>query len=378
MIDMSVLMKKIFTVKKDLRCSSEMLLLFGLDDPISDKNSKIYDLTDIEKSNGVEARRPWGLVAPYRKNLLAYCQENIEYVDDVNECDIIVYPRKFNKWSNRLCNAVWFRLEELLYRFNLNREGDLRYWRFKLHRYLSRVPGLLQQKPDALFTQLNTLSKRYNKPLWCFYIDDDDRRYSIGENVKLFRTSLYQSDKLANEQAFPCFVEDRFRGHFTYQHSIAYCGHAIHGRQPYLRLLETSELVTDFIIRDGFFALGMDKDQARKEFVQNMEDNLLVFCYRGAGNFSYRFYETLMMGRIPIVINTDCVFPFEDKMDKASMGLFIDEADLKKGKKHLVAEILRYLDVHQAHLLEIQKNNRLFWEQYYSPVGYLRHLLKTI
>ena len=57
--------------------------------------------------------------------------------------------------------------------------------------------------------------------------------------------------------------------------------------------------------------------------------SLFTFCYRGAGNFSYRFYETLMMGRIPILVNTDCVFPFEDKVDINSLGLVLNEKTLK-------------------------------------------------
>ena len=44
--------------------------------------------------------------------------------------------------------------------------------------------------------------------------------------------------------------------------------------------------------------------------MKNLRDNCFNVCMRGAGNFSYRLYETMMMGRIPIIINSDQVFPF--------------------------------------------------------------------
>ena len=43
--------------------------------------------------------------------------------------------------------------------------------------------------------------------------------------------------------------------------------------------------------------------------------NLFTLCYRGRGNFSVRFYETLMRGRIPIQINSSSIFPYEDEID---------------------------------------------------------------
>ena len=36
---------------------------------------------------------------------------------------------------------------------------------------------------------------------------------------------------------------------------------------------------------------------------------------RGAGNFSVRFYETLMMGRIPLLIDTDIRLPLSDEIN---------------------------------------------------------------
>ena len=98
---------------------------------------------------------------------------------------------------------------------------------------------------------------------------------------------------------------------------------------------------------------------------------------RGAGNFSYRFYETLMMGRIPIFIDTDCVLPFEELINFSDVGLFLKDEDIKTGKVNLEQEILKFTQNNKNRLTEIQKQNRVLWEKFYSPVGFLKTLINT-
>jgi hypothetical protein len=104
-----------------------------------------------------------------------------------------------------------------------------------------------------------------------------------------------------------------------------------------------------------------------------MENALFIFCYRGAGNFSYRFYETLMMGRIPILINTDCVFPFDSKVDIRDIACVIDEHTLKS-PNDIIGHITTYYTANQHRILDMQKNNRKVWEQYFSPSGFVNNI----
>ena len=53
-----------------------------------------------------------------------------------------------------------------------------------------------------------------------------------------------------------------------------------------------------------------------------------MLCARGRGNFSYRLYETLCSGRIPVFIDTDCVLPFEDVIDWRSLCVWVPEAEV--------------------------------------------------
>lgn len=74
----------------------------------------------------------------------------------------------------------------------------------------------------------------------------------------------------------------------------------------------------NFIIRD-LYRGGVSKKipnlnshTVRAEFVNNIFDNAYNVCVRGGGNFSKRFYETLACGRIPILVNTDVMLPYQE------------------------------------------------------------------
>ena len=195
-------------------------------------------------------------------------------------------------------------------------------------------------------------------------------------NIKIYRTSLNKSKKQKNEFALPAFSPDYFNNYMKNPKlSIGYCGHKVHGRDYYLNILLNSKLSTDFILRDGFWAPGIDKLQARKDYIKNIEDNIFTFCYRGAGNFSYRFYDVMMMGRVPILIKTDSVYPFEDKYDLNSVGIVLDELDIKNKNLDLIEIINQYYEKNKDNLENIQKQNRDIWEKYYSCCGFLENII---
>jgi hypothetical protein len=49
--------------------------------------------------------------------------------------------------------------------------------------------------------------------------------------------------------------------------------------------------------------------EEKKNYQNHMLRNTYIFCPRGFENFSYRFYEALAYGRIPVLIDTDTVLP---------------------------------------------------------------------
>ena len=76
---------------------------------------------------------------------------------------------------------------------------------------------------------------------------------------------------------------------------------------------------TKFIIRDSFSGnantISGDPAQLRQEFIDSIVSADFVLAPKGDANFSSRFYETLSLGRIPVLIDTDMVLPFAEAID---------------------------------------------------------------
>jgi hypothetical protein len=140
-----------------------------------------------------------------------------------------------------------------------------------------------------------------------------------------------------------------------------------------LRLLSQSDRVrANFIINDAFFVKLIQEDPARQRALQNtFYENTMgsdyVLCVRGAGNFSYRFYEALCCGRIPVFVDTDCVLPLEDVIDYQKHCVWVPENDLRT----IVNRIVAFHDALSAEeFVSLQKGCRQLWESHLSSEGY--------
>lgn len=142
-------------------------------------------------------------------------------------------------------------------------------------------------------------------------------------------------------------------------------------RHRFLTKLQNSNAVTThFIFRKKYRAGVKNEDEKHKtsiEFYDNIYNNLYTFCMRGGGNFSVRLYETLAMGRIPVVLDTDCKFPFEKIIDWQKNCIIVKDIE----KRQLVQKIAAYHEMHSnEELLTIQKENRLLWQEYATEANF--------
>lgn len=98
-------------------------------------------------------------------------------------------------------------------------------------------------------------------------------------------------------------------------------------------------------------------------------------CVRGAGNFSYRLGEVFMMGRIPIIIDTNCIFPFRQYIPYEKNCIVVNYKNIDS-----INRIIE--EFHNSHteeeLVEIQKENRNIWFKYFTPVGAFNSTLELL
>ena len=115
-----------------------------------------------------------------------------------------------------------------------------------------------------------------------------------------------------------------------------------------------------------------EKQKTTMEFYKNIMENQYVLCFRGAGNFSVRLYETLAMGRIPVFVNTDCLMPLEDSIDWKKHVVWVEYSDRKNLNEHLISF---HRNMSAKEFEELQKSNRKLWLEKLTLNGFFNAFL---
>ncbi len=270
---------------------------------------------------------------------------------------------------------------------------------------------------DALkndFAGMTKLAEKYNKKIILFYYYDPVQKINV-PNAVIFRTSILKSKKDKNEFAMPAYGDDlRNRKEVsnsdlylikTASPSVGFRGQSAPVKLPLKlqlkrklnQLLKVISIAKQFNLHYNFGYLARrdaivsclnnkkiktdihfttieqswDPINGKQPFVNNVFSNQYNICVSGHGNYSFRLYEILSAGRIPIFINTDCVLPFEEFIDWKKHVVWIEEKDADKADQFL-------LDFHQSvsaeDFLKLQENNRNLWLQYFFKDGFYSNL----
>lgn len=217
------------------------------------------------------------------------------------------------------------------------------------------------------------LSKKHNKKIILFYNDDDDSIFNFKNSI-IFRTSIYDSTKPKNYFSVPAFCNDLkketeyFFREKNEKPTVGFCGAITHSlRKLTIDSLNKTSIPKNFIIRNNFWGGHIWGNEVRNEYIKNSINSDFVVCIRGAGNFSYRLYETLCLGRIPLIIDTDISLPFNNLSHYSNKLLTI------KDLNNIESEILRYWS-EISDYSELQKNLITIWDDFLSPLGFIKKL----
>jgi hypothetical protein len=152
-----------------------------------------------------------------------------------------------------------------------------------------------------------------------------------------------------------------------------------------LRLRCVQQLELDRRIETNFLLRGESsyfkspdpatRQRLRDEFAANMRDSDYVLCCRGSSNFSFRLYETLACGRIPVFVDTDSVLPFEEEIDWRSLCVWVKEGEVDRiGER--VAEFHDALSPDEFE--ELQLRCRTVYERWLTPHGFFRNFHRLL
>jgi Exostosin family len=283
----------------------------------------------------------------------------------------------------------------------------------------------VKTKQEALAIAFVKECATLKKKVLAFNAGDFGVQIPYLENLIILRPSGYNSKFTKNEFSLPAFIADPLRKYFQtdtiferpYQSkaAIGFCGQAnpsplnaikeivktfirnIRGHigfskaepQQLLasnflrdnvlkRIQKSADVETNFIIRAKYRAGVKSNKNSHKttlEFYNNLKNSDYIVCVRGAGNFSVRFYETLAMGRIPILINTDCALPLDNQVEWKKHVVWVEY-----NERHQVVQKVKQF--HEAlskdDFIDLQHNNRTLWIERLTLKGFFKTFFDEI
>jgi hypothetical protein len=205
-----------------------------------------------------------------------------------------------------------------------------------------------------------------------FYPDDNGHKMVDPPGVRVFMRSMPRERESARLIPFPAFPHRDWPGNGNMNWGdavirkrvrpwVGFCGVAHRPSERRLAIDSLSEsphveMVT--VRRDAF----LHPDRAA--YVGSILNALLTVCARGVGMFSYRLYETMSLGRIPLIIDGGEALPFARQIDWESCAVFARP-------ETAAADLLEwYEDVTDCELRDMQHAARQVWLEWLSPSGW--------
>jgi hypothetical protein len=219
---------------------------------------------------------------------------------------------------------------------------------------------------------INFIDNNYKKGENQIFILGGDYEDELNIDDKMdaifFRQSFLKSKKKQNEMLIPssygCIAGDinMVPCEISDKPKISFCGskNSHPCREPLFNILENSNDIDCNFIYITTPCCGLvdpEIDKKSKTFTDNLETSEFSFCPRGNGNFSIRFYEALMSGRIPILLETDNELPFEKYIDWNKICV------ISKNKDELIDDILFFYKNND--LIEIQQKCKQIFKEYF-------------
>lgn len=183
--------------------------------------------------------------------------------------------------------------------------------------------------------------------------------YSLVDKMKLSINNLFKS--------LPAFIAQKLAIGWPAPYQLR--------RNLIDQLKEDKRIQADLLY--GSAVKTHDRKLYRNNFISCLQQNLYSLCVRGFGNYSFRLFETMAAGRIPVIVDTDIALPLEHIIDYKELGVFVEKGQERK----IVNCIADFHEKHKSSLLYKQQENRFCWKNNLSKEAFplrLQELLEEM
>jgi len=149
-------------------------------------------------------------------------------------------------------------------------------------------------------------------------------------------------------------------------------------RNTALRILKGSKKIESNLTGRNFFSGGGKQVEGKmkdlqKEFVDTILNSDYALDVRGYANASVRLYEILSLGRIPVILDTERILPFSDRVDWSKFSLIIDFRDIRR-LPDIIAEFHASLSPRQFE--DMQRSARDAYVHHFRVDAQMPHILE--
>lgn len=114
--------------------------------------------------------------------------------------------------------------------------------------------------------------------------------------------------------------------------------------------------------------ISSEKSQTFKQITQN---SMFSLCPRGYGATSYRLYEAMQLGSVPVYVSDKHLLPWNDELDWNSFCVIL--------KPEQISDIFELtFGIGNKKLREMQTNLDEIWKKHFSIEASCKHILKRI
>lgn len=347
-------------IPSDLKINIKKKLLFVLVRPFLSNKKWTNHANDFKK---------WNL-----------SHEKIKLVTEINNAEVLIIPFSINYYFNNSLTRYLNHYSHICEKHQLKGYGfiagdfGIKYPEYN-HIIYFRMGGFKSQLSNKNRGFPATLSDQ-NKKL--FQIDEIITRNKKSKPVIGF-CGHATNDKVTylnqilnfSKENIKRFFQKPFRNDYEPLFQSAYERYKLLNQ-----IKENKNIEPNFIYRDQYRAGAKKQSELKKttlEYYENIQQSDYIICMRGTGNFSIRFYETLMMGRIPIFINTDCLLPFPNSIDWLKHIIIVEWTEINR-LTDIVIEF--HNKISNESFISIQKQNRELWKTKLNPKWVLENLYK--